>query len=74
MFQMRSRSGVHHAIILLFIIIGSVNGGESETDQEALLEFKAKITRDPLGILNSWNTSVQFCQWPVAQATDAGLG
>ncbi|KAJ6925036.1 LRR receptor-like serine/threonine-protein kinase [Populus alba x Populus x berolinensis] len=60
---MRSRFGVHHSIILLFSIIGFVNGGGNETDQEALLEFKTKITSDPLGIMNLWNASVQFCQW-----------
>jgi len=60
---MRSRFGVHHAIILLYSIHGFVNGGENETDQEALLEFKTKITSDPLGIMNLWNTSAQFCQW-----------
>ncbi|KAJ4720037.1 putative Receptor-kinase [Melia azedarach] len=35
----------------------------NETDQLALLEFKAKITRDPLQVLSSWNDSSHFCQW-----------
>lgn len=34
-----------------------------ETDQLALLEFKAKITHDPLEVLSSWNCSRHFCQW-----------
>ena len=33
------------------------------TDQLALLEFKAKITHDPFGIMSSWNDSIHFCQW-----------
>ncbi|XVF83981.1 hypothetical protein PTKIN_Ptkin16aG0538200 [Pterospermum kingtungense] len=36
---------------------------ENETDRQALLGFKAKITGDPLGIMLSWNDSVHFCQW-----------
>ncbi|KDP44944.1 hypothetical protein JCGZ_01444 [Jatropha curcas] len=35
----------------------------NETDQLALLEFKAKVTDDPLGVMNSWNVSIHFCQW-----------
>ncbi|KAM3733584.1 hypothetical protein ACB098_11G147400 [Castanea mollissima] len=33
------------------------------TDRLALLEFKAKITSDPFGIMSSWNDSIHFCQW-----------
>ncbi|XP_039009996.1 probable LRR receptor-like serine/threonine-protein kinase At3g47570 [Hibiscus syriacus] len=33
------------------------------TDQQALLQFKAKITGDQLRILESWNSSFHFCQW-----------
>ncbi|CAN1838498.1 Probable LRR receptor-like serine/threonine-protein kinase At3g47570 [Linum perenne] len=28
-----------------------------------MLEFKSKITGDPLGALRSWNDSVHFCEW-----------
>ncbi|XVF83919.1 hypothetical protein PTKIN_Ptkin16aG0532700 [Pterospermum kingtungense] len=35
----------------------------NETDREALLQFKVKITGDPLRIMLSWNDSVHFCQW-----------
>ncbi|XVF83985.1 hypothetical protein PTKIN_Ptkin16aG0538600 [Pterospermum kingtungense] len=38
-----------------------ING--NETDREALLQFKAKISGDPLGIMRSWNDSVHFCRW-----------
>ncbi|XVF83988.1 hypothetical protein PTKIN_Ptkin16aG0538900 [Pterospermum kingtungense] len=64
---------IHVAVILLlcFNLKGphflgsealSING--NETDRQALLQFKAKITGDPHGIMRSWNDSVQFCQWP----------
>ncbi|XVF83953.1 hypothetical protein PTKIN_Ptkin16aG0535800 [Pterospermum kingtungense] len=43
-----------------FISALVING--NETDREALLQFKAKIS-DPLGIMRSWNNSVHFCQW-----------
>ncbi|KAE8732894.1 Detected protein of unknown function [Hibiscus syriacus] len=33
------------------------------TDQQALLQFKAKITGDQLKIMESWNSSIHFCQW-----------
>ncbi|CAL5406703.1 unnamed protein product [Camellia sinensis] len=35
----------------------------NETDRLALLAFKAEITGDPFGALNSWNESIHFCQW-----------
>ncbi|XVF83974.1 hypothetical protein PTKIN_Ptkin16aG0537500 [Pterospermum kingtungense] len=67
------RFSIHVAVILLFCFhlkapsfLGSaalaING--NETDRQALLQFKAKITGDPLGIMRSWNDSVHFCQWP----------
>ncbi|XP_058219481.1 probable LRR receptor-like serine/threonine-protein kinase At3g47570 [Rhododendron vialii] len=52
--------------IVVFLLWGSVPDsvqGGNETDRLALLAFKAEITGDPLGILNSWNESVHFCQW-----------
>ncbi|ESW30083.1 hypothetical protein PHAVU_002G123200 [Phaseolus vulgaris] len=36
----------------------------NETDHLALLQFKKSITRDPYGVLLSWNTSTHFCNWP----------
>ncbi|CAI0416000.1 unnamed protein product [Linum tenue] len=33
------------------------------TDRMALLEFKAMISEDPLGVLSSWNDSTYLCQW-----------
>lgn len=35
----------------------------NETDHYALLAIKDGITEDPLGILNSWNNSIPFCDW-----------
>ncbi|KAG2663691.1 hypothetical protein I3760_16G045000 [Carya illinoinensis] len=40
-----------------------VVGAGNETDRLALLDFKAKITHDPLGFLSSWNDSIHFCSW-----------
>ena len=38
-------------------------GGNNETDRLAMLYFKAKISKDPLGVMSSWNDSIHFCQW-----------
>ncbi|XP_012455265.1 probable LRR receptor-like serine/threonine-protein kinase At3g47570 [Gossypium raimondii] len=35
----------------------------NDTDQQALLQLKAKITGDQLNIMESWNSSIHFCQW-----------
>ncbi|XVE99734.1 hypothetical protein REPUB_Repub03eG0226400 [Reevesia pubescens] len=35
----------------------------NDTDQQALLQFRAKITSDQLRVMNSWNSSIHFCQW-----------
>ncbi|XP_056698560.1 probable LRR receptor-like serine/threonine-protein kinase At3g47570 [Spinacia oleracea] len=37
--------------------------GNNETDRLALLEIKAKITLDPLGVMSSWNDTLHFCEW-----------
>ena len=58
-------------MILLFTIITllclhpttSFATPTNETDHLALLKFKESIANDPTGVLNSWNHSVQFCNW-----------
>ncbi|KAJ4844101.1 hypothetical protein Tsubulata_006490 [Turnera subulata] len=35
----------------------------NETDRLSLLEFKTHITKDPFGVLDSWDQTVHFCQW-----------
>ncbi|KAK9082006.1 hypothetical protein Syun_030988 [Stephania yunnanensis] len=41
----------------------STTSAGNHTDQLALLAFKSQISHDPLRLLNSWNTSLHFCQW-----------
>ncbi|KAK4592290.1 hypothetical protein RGQ29_016713 [Quercus rubra] len=55
-----------HKFILLCcfgFFFTSVLGKNNETDRLALLDFKAKISKDPLGVMSSWNDSIHFCQW-----------
>nr|XP_023896914.1 probable LRR receptor-like serine/threonine-protein kinase At3g47570 [Quercus suber] len=55
-----------HTFILLCcfgLFFTSVLGRNNETDRLALLDFKAKISKDPLGVMSSWNDSIHFCQW-----------
>eukprot|EP00257_Ricinus_communis_P008835 XP_002526891.3 putative receptor-like protein kinase At3g47110 [Ricinus communis] len=58
---------VLYAIILSFIssncFLGYASEFKNETDKMALLAFKGAITSDPNGALNSWNTSLHYCQW-----------
>ncbi|XP_039009976.1 probable LRR receptor-like serine/threonine-protein kinase At3g47570 [Hibiscus syriacus] len=35
----------------------------NDTDQQALIQFKAMITGDQLRIMHSWNSSIHFCRW-----------
>ncbi|XP_068342099.1 probable LRR receptor-like serine/threonine-protein kinase At3g47570 [Pyrus communis] len=35
----------------------------NKSDRLALLDFKRRITEDPLHIMNSWNDSVDLCSW-----------
>uniref|UniRef100_A0A803MD92 non-specific serine/threonine protein kinase n=2 Tax=Chenopodium quinoa TaxID=63459 RepID=A0A803MD92_CHEQI len=35
----------------------------NETERLALLEIKAKITDDPLGVMRSWDDTIQYCEW-----------
>lgn len=53
--------------IFLLQVIGhsfafTLHGG-NETDKLSLLAFRAQITDDPFGALNSWNESFHFCEW-----------
>jgi hypothetical protein len=34
-----------------------------DTDRLALLDFKKRISEDPLQIMSSWNDSTHFCNW-----------
>ncbi|XP_030466607.2 probable LRR receptor-like serine/threonine-protein kinase At3g47570 [Syzygium oleosum] len=49
--------------IVLALCFNQVFSTTNETDRLALLTFKAGITEDPFGVLNSWNNSIGFCQW-----------
>ncbi|XP_071723390.1 uncharacterized protein [Rutidosis leptorrhynchoides] len=54
------------SVLLLFSLLSSVTCFESngnETDRLALLEFKKMIVYDPLGIMQTWNTTTHFCHW-----------
>nr|XP_008376279.1 probable LRR receptor-like serine/threonine-protein kinase At3g47570 [Malus domestica] len=44
-------------------LVGDGLAGSNETDKLALLEFKARITSDPFGIMTSWNETIHFCHW-----------
>ncbi|XP_015963050.2 probable LRR receptor-like serine/threonine-protein kinase At3g47570 isoform X1 [Arachis duranensis] len=35
----------------------------NESDHLALLKFKDSISKDPFGVLDSWNTTNHFCKW-----------
>ncbi|XP_030548849.2 probable LRR receptor-like serine/threonine-protein kinase At3g47570 [Rhodamnia argentea] len=48
-------------VLLLCVIL--VSSGNNVTDKLALLAFKAAITEDPFGALNSWNHTADHCQW-----------
>ncbi|KAK3425605.1 hypothetical protein EUGRSUZ_F02245 [Eucalyptus grandis] len=49
--------------IALALCFNQVSSTTNETDRLALLAFKAGISGDPFGVLNSWNNSIGFCQW-----------
>ncbi|XP_021903992.1 probable LRR receptor-like serine/threonine-protein kinase At3g47570 isoform X1 [Carica papaya] len=44
------------------VSLGSSIHQGNNTDKLSLLHFKAKV-HDPLGVLSSWNESIQFCEW-----------
>lgn len=57
-----------HVILVLFFHLSipkcaSAAILKNATDKFALLDFKSKITEDPLGVLNSWNDSLHLCRW-----------
>ncbi|XVE97055.1 hypothetical protein REPUB_Repub02eG0277500 [Reevesia pubescens] len=35
----------------------------NESDRLTLLDFKHRVTQDPLKIMDSWNSSIPFCNW-----------
>ncbi|KAM7466656.1 hypothetical protein LguiB_014218 [Lonicera macranthoides] len=50
------------AALLLNVTLATTNYQGNETDSLSLLAFKSNL-HDPLGVLNSWNSSVHFCKW-----------
>ena len=60
-----------HKLLPVFIVVCMSTGIESatltgfgnESDRLALLDFKKRITEDPLHIMSSWNESMDFCSW-----------
>ncbi|KAL3726757.1 hypothetical protein ACJRO7_031625 [Eucalyptus globulus] len=49
--------------VVLLPCISQVFSANNMTDKLALLAFKATITEDPFGALNSWNHTTDHCQW-----------
>lgn len=47
----------------IFCCIQFSSAGNNDTDRLALLQIKAGITSDPLGVMGSWNESLPFCEW-----------
>ncbi|RVW87441.1 putative LRR receptor-like serine/threonine-protein kinase [Vitis vinifera] len=35
----------------------------NSTDQDVLLSFKAQVTKDPNGVLDTWKPNTSFCNW-----------
>ncbi|KAM3689833.1 hypothetical protein ACJW31_09G075400 [Castanea mollissima] len=56
-----------HGILLMCmsscLISATVPTFANETDYLALLDFKNRMTQDPLQIMSSWNDSIHFCNW-----------
>ncbi|KAL6123563.1 hypothetical protein ACLB2K_076084 [Fragaria x ananassa] len=51
-------------IIMIFFLPTTIaRSSGNETDQFALLKFKESVITDPLGLLNTWNNSLHFCNW-----------
>ncbi|KAI9157849.1 hypothetical protein LWI28_029018 [Acer negundo] len=56
-------------VILLVPFVSSIttfttrNLAHNQTDEVELRAFKSKITRDPQGVLDSWNDYSHFCEW-----------
>ncbi|KAK4753053.1 hypothetical protein SAY87_021851 [Trapa incisa] len=51
--------GIHRSTIAAAAALRS-----NETDRETLIAIKQKISHDPLRVLDSWNDTIHFCQWP----------
>ncbi|KAL3739793.1 hypothetical protein ACJRO7_021113 [Eucalyptus globulus] len=49
--------------VVLLPCISQVLSANNMTDKLALLAFKAAITMDPFGVLNSWNHTTDHCRW-----------
>ncbi|CAO2837958.1 unnamed protein product [Amaranthus hypochondriacus] len=66
---MSTKTSYKYCIMLTLLVCYCLHdfciAGSNETDMLALLQIKAKISNDPLGVLStrSWNESVHFCQW-----------
>lgn len=35
----------------------------ADSDREALLSLKSRVSQDPFGTLSQWNDSSHFCNW-----------
>ncbi|XP_047079839.1 probable LRR receptor-like serine/threonine-protein kinase At3g47570 [Lolium rigidum] len=53
-------------LLLPYVLLQSASARtfSNWTDVDALLAFKASISNQRGGVLDAWNTSTQFCQWP----------
>ncbi|KAH0689422.1 hypothetical protein KY289_016780 [Solanum tuberosum] len=53
------------SLLLPYVLCSSkVQLGGNETDRMSLLAFKNMIIDDPFKIMDSWNETIHFCDWP----------
>ncbi|KAF8085676.1 hypothetical protein N665_0652s0004 [Sinapis alba] len=45
------------------LVLVAAHGFNAETDRQALLEFKSKVSEDKRLVLSSWNHSLPLCNW-----------
>ncbi|PWA88377.1 leucine-rich repeat protein [Artemisia annua] len=55
-----------HAFSILLLwhaTLATASLSSNHSDQLALMAIKSNITHDPQRVLDTWNTSIHFCQW-----------
>ncbi|KAI3705054.1 hypothetical protein L1987_75285 [Smallanthus sonchifolius] len=53
----------HAIIVLLLLLCPATTLAINHTDHNTLMAIKSSIDQDPRRVLDSWNTSLPFCQW-----------
>ncbi|KAL2642588.1 hypothetical protein R1flu_010175 [Riccia fluitans] len=68
----KKKFSVHRLILVIFLLRSELVLTQTSPDEFALIKFKNKVTYDPLGALDNWQSDGDICTWTYVKCDSNG--